>query len=161
MKNYTFDVNKMIRWLMPYFLLQPIHYAWLQTLLVTVKNRYADFLAYRDLQLRNATVDSTVIRFTKGLRDEFEDDTIYILHPEDFLDQSFIYLASEGATIEYDYLASEDHSPVDYDYTEAEYSLNWDFIVRIPVALAGSIDAIRAYVKKYAFSGLNYTIETF
>jgi len=161
MTNLSFNINKTIKQLLPYFLVKPKQLAWLQVLLYPLVWLYANFLTYRAAQLKNATVNSTVIRFTRALRDEFADETIYIFHPEEILDQAFIYLAVEGAILEYDYLASENHVPVDYDYTVIEYNSNYDFIVRIPVALASRADEVMAYVKKYAFFGLHYTVETF
>jgi len=146
---------------MPYFLLQPIHYAWLQTVLVTIKSDYADFLTYRAQQLKNATINSQVNRLTQALWDEFGNTTIYILHPDDNLAESFIYLESEGATPEFDYLESEDHTPVDYDYLESEYANDYDFIVRIPVSMAASTEAVYAFVAPYIFSGINFTVQTF
>jgi hypothetical protein len=162
MKTYSFDINKMIRWLMPYFLVKPTHYAWLQTLLVRVKNQYADFLIYRDQQLANATIDSSVNRLTQALWDTYDStQSIYILHPGDYRDENFIYLEMEGETPGYDYLESDGHTPFDYDYLVAEYGSGHDFIVMIPVILAGSTELIRAFVKRYVFFGISFTIKTF
>ncbi len=161
MKQYRYDVKKMIRWLMPFFLIKPKHLAWLETLLIPVKTLYANFLVYRQQQLREVTITSEVNRLTRGLRDEFLDETIYIIHPDDYLEQSFIYLEREGATPEFDYLDSEDHQPYAFDYLDEEFNSQYDFIIRIPEYLIGKSDAIRAFVKKYIFSGITFTIETF
>jgi len=161
MKNFRFDIDKMIRWLLPYFLVKPIQLAWLQVLFTPLKTLYASFMSFRTLQLKNATINSEKERLQTALRDQFADNTIYIFHPDDYLDQAFIYLEREGATPEFDYLAIENHVPADYDFTEAEYNSQFDFIVRIPASLAGSTQAIYAYVKKYIFSSITFTIETF
>ncbi|MEB0302401.1 hypothetical protein [Mucilaginibacter sp. 5C4] len=161
MRNYRYDVKKMIRWLMPFFLIKPKHLAWLETLLLPVKLMYDDFLVYKDQQLREATITSETNRLTRALRDKFLDETIYIIHPDDYLEQSFIYLESEGASPEFDYLDEENHQPYTFDYLDEEFNSQYDFIVRIPEILIGNADAIRAFVKKYIFSGITFTIETF
>lgn len=162
MKNFTFDIDKMIRWLMPFFLFQPVHYAWLQTLLVTVKTTYTEFMAFRALMLANATINSQVNRLTQALWDNFDSThAIYLQQNADAFQQSFIYLATEGATPEYDYLISENHTPVEYDYLDSEYSADVNFIVWIPVAIAASEAQIYAFVKRYVFSGITFSIQTF
>lgn len=161
MRAYRYDVKKMIRWLMPFFLIKPKHLAWLETLLLPVETMYVDFLVYREQQLKEATITSETNRLTRALRDKFLNETIYILHPDDYLDQAFIYLESEGASPEFDYLDEENHAPLTFDFLDEEYNSQFDFIVRIPDILAGNTDAIRAFVKKYIFSGITFTIETF
>ena len=162
MKNYTFDIDKMIRWLMPVFLFQPVHYAWLQCLLVTVKSSYVDFMTFRALMLANATINSQVNRLTKALWDNFDStNSIYITQSTVFFEESFIYLETEGATVQYDYLESEDHTPFDFDYLESEYSADVNFIVWIPIAIVGKTAQIYAFVKRYAFSSLTFSIQTF
>lgn len=160
MREYRFDVFKTIRQLMPYFLIKPVHYAWLKTLLVSVKNRHAEFLIYKQLQLANATVNSSVNRLTQALWDNFDDThTIYILQNTNFQDEPFIYLESDGVTPAYDYLESESHTPDEFDYLDGELTSNYNFIVRIPSALTGQQELIYAFVKKYVFSGITFTIE--
>ena len=162
MKTYSFDIRKMIRWLMPYFLYKPKHYAWLQVLLAPVINQYNAFLAYRQLQLANATINSSVNRLTQALWDNFDStQSIYLVQNENFQDEAYIYLESDGVTPEYDYLESEDHEPAVYDYLESELFTNVNFIVRIPVAIVADSELIYAFVKKYVFSGITFTIETF
>ena len=147
---------------MPYFLVKPIHYAWLVTLLAPVKNRYADFLAYRQQILMDATIDSSVNRLTQALWDKFDvTNSIYLMQNTVFQDEAFIYLESDGATPQYVYLESDAHEPYTYIYLDAEYNSNYNFIVRIPVALVDQTAAIYAFVKKYVFSGISFTIETF
>lgn len=162
MKNYSFDIGKMIRRLMPYFLFKPIHYAWLQTLLVTTTNRYADFVIYMQQQRANATINSSVNRLTQALRDNFDvTRSIYLVQNQAFQDEAYIYLESDGATPAYDYLEIDEHQPDEYDFLDAEYNSNYNFIVRIPVALVDQTSVIYAFVKKYVFAGITFTIETF
>lgn len=158
---FGIGINKLIKWLVPHFLVKPKHIAWLQTLLSPILSLYSNFLGYRDTKLYDATVNSQVNRLTLALRDGFNDNTIYILHLGDYLDQAFIYLEIEGATPEFDYLAIEAHTPVDYDFLQAEYDNQYDFIVRIPVAIAAQTEAIRAFVNKYKFSSKRFIIQTF
>lgn len=161
MRNFNFDIIKMVRWLLPYFLVKPRHRAWLETLSAPIKSLYTDFLTYRQLQLRNATVNSSKNRLTRALRDKYEDETIYILHSNDYLNQSFIYLEEEGASLEYDYLYEEEHEPADFDYLDEEYNSEVDFVVRIPQAMAAKQLDVYEYVRKYVFTGIRFTIELF
>jgi len=163
MKTYSFDINKMIRWLMPYVLVKPVHYAWLQSLLVSVKNQFADFLTYRNQQLANATIDSSVNRLTQALWDTFDStQSIYILHPEDFEDENFIYLQAEQEITGNDYLVADNHTPVDYDYLVSEYNTSiYRFLVMIPSSLGDKGPAIFAFVRRYVFFGLTFDVRTF
>lgn len=158
---FDINVNKLIKWLVPHFLNKVKHLAWLQVLLFPVAWLYSEFLIYRDDKLNEATINSQVNRLTEALRHKFLDNTIYIIHITDYINQAFIYLELEGAFLEYDYLASENHVPVDYDFTQAEYDSQYDFIVRIPVALVGQTDVITAFVNKYKFSSKRFIVETF
>src|SRR3989339_480346 len=101
---FGIDINKLIQQLTPHFLNKPKQIAWLQVLLYPLVWLYSEFLTYRTAKLKEATINSQVIRFRRALRDRFENESIEIIHPEDYLSQAFIYLEIEGATIEYDYL---------------------------------------------------------
>ncbi|MBD3748928.1 MAG: hypothetical protein IE931_05485 [Sphingobacteriales bacterium] len=146
---------------MPHFLVRPKHLAWLTVLLYPLVWLYDQFLVYRDDKLKEATINSSVNRFTRALRDKFLDETIYIVHPFNYLEQAFVYLEIEGATIEYDYLDIEAHLPVDYDSLQSEFDSETDFIVRIPVSLAEQTNEVSLFVQKYAFYGKRFRIETF
>jgi len=147
---------------MPSLLVKPIHYAWLKTLLVSINNTYAQFVVFINQQLADATIDSSVNRLTKALNDKFDPTgSIYLLQNDDYLAESFIYLETDTASPEYDYLESEDHEPADYDYLDDEYSHDYNFIVRIPVAIADKSAQINRFVGRYVFSGIKYTVETF
>jgi len=147
---------------MPDFLFKPIHYAWLQTLLAPLNNLYAGFLTFRSQQLADATINSSVNRLTQALWDKYDPTkSIYLVQTDAYISESFIYLESEGATPSYDYLESEDHEPFEFDYLDNEFSTNYNFIVRIPIAMVASSAAIYAFVKPYVFSGISFTIETF
>jgi hypothetical protein len=160
MKNYTFDIDKMIRWLIPFFLFQPVHYAWLQTLLVSVKSNYVDFMAFRAQMLADATINSQVNRLTKALWDKFDNtQTIYLQQNAGVFEQTFIYLESEGATIQYDYIESEGHTPEEFDYLDSEYTADVNFVVWIPAAIGDNQAAIYAFVKRYIFSGITFSIQ--
>jgi len=147
---------------MPAFLVRPVHYAWLQTLLVSVKNQYTLFLTYRQQQLANVTINSSVNRLTQALWDNFDStQSIYLLQNTTYQDEALVFLESDGATPAYDYLIADNHTPVDYDNLNVEYGSNYNFVVRIPSALAGSTSAIQAFVSRYIFSGISFTIQTF
>jgi len=162
MTTFSFDINKMIKWLMPSFLYQPIHYAWLQVLLAPMVNQYTAFLAYMQLQLKNATIDSSVNRLTQALWDNFDStDSIYITQNDAYDDEDFIYLTSDGATPAYDYLISDEVEPYDYDFLADELNSTYNFTVWIPIALVGDTTLINAFVSKYVFSGITFQILTF
>jgi hypothetical protein len=162
MKTYSFDINKMIVRLMPEFLIKPIHLAWLKVLNAPLKQRYADFLIYRQQHLADATINSSVNRLTQALWDKFDStQSIYLLQSTDYLDEAFIYLESDGATPAYDYLISDNVEPYDYDFLNTEYNSNYNFIVRIPVALVAQTNAIYNFVATYVFSGITFTVQTF
>lgn len=156
---FNIDFNKVIGSLTPHFLNKPKHIAWLQTLLYPVLWLYDDFLTYRDVKLKEATINSQVNRLTRALRDAFENELIEIVHISDYLNQAFIYLQIEGATIEYDYLNVEAHTPAEYDFLQAEYDAETDFVVRIPSAISDKADAVKLFVNKFKFSGKRFKVE--
>ncbi|WP_443937105.1 hypothetical protein [Pedobacter sp. MW01-1-1] len=159
--NFNIDFNKLITWLVPHFLVKPNHLAWLKTLLFPVVWLYSEFLAYRAEKLYDATINSQVNRLTHALRKRFNNQSIYIIHLSDYTDQAFIFLEIEGATLEYDYLAMEGHTPLDYDFLQAEYDNEVDFIVRIPIGMAALSEEVKAFVNLYKFSSKRFKIETF
>lgn len=159
--NYDIDFNKVIRWLVPHFLNKPKHIAWLTTLLTPLVWLYDQFLIYRSQKLYDATINSTVNRLTHALRQKFANNTIYIIHYSDYLDQAFIFLQIEGATPEFDYLVSDAHTPLTYDFTSSEYDNEQDFIVRIPISLASQASTVAAFVNLYKFSSKRFKVETF
>ena len=147
---------------MPCFLLKPIHIAWLTAINVSLTNRYADFLAYRLLTLRNATITSSTIRLTQALWDNFDStNKAYILQNTTFHQSVYVYLYNENPAPLFDYLNADNHS-LEYDYLFSEDSLiGGNFTVRIPVAIASKKQAVIAFVKKYVFSGITFSVETF
>lgn len=156
---FEIDLNKIIRWLTPHFLDKPKHRAWLQTLMFPIVWLYAQFLDYRSSKFRESTINSQVNRLTQALRERFGSDLIEILHFSDYLNQAFIYLELEGSVLEYDYLAIEGHVPVDYDFLQAEYDNQFDFVVRIPASLTIEQDSITAFVNKYKLVSKRFKIE--
>jgi len=156
---FGIDINKMVKWLMPHFLFKPVHYAWLKLLLFPMTWTYSQFLVYRLDKLKEATINSQVNRLRLALRERFGSDLIDIIHFSDYLNQAYIYLEIEGATLEYDYLEMENHQPVDYDYLTEEYDQEFDFVVRIPQSLAAQWESIIAFVNKYKLVGKRFTLE--
>lgn len=158
---FNANFNTLIKWLVPHYLFKPKQMAWLNALLSPLVWLFDAFTKYREQKLYDATINSQVIRLTKALRDKFNDQSIYIIHLTDYLDQAFIYLEIEGATVEYDYTDAEAHTPLDYDFIQAEYDAEFDFVVRIPVALVSATPEVKAFVNKYRFSSKRFIIETF
>ena len=96
----------------------------------------------------------------QALRDEFNNNTIEIVHPGDYLAKAYIYLYIEARPPEYDYLDSEGHLPVEYDYLDGEYNSTLDYIVTIPASMAAQIPAITAFVNKYNLSSRRFAVHT-
>lgn len=161
MKTYSFDINKTIGQLLPWFLRQPMIIGFAQCLCVPLKSMYADFLTYRQAALRAATIDSTAIRLTQALQDTFNDTSIYLLHPNDPGDESFIYLRQDASIPQFCYMGADAHTPVEYVDVSDIYTVKIDFTVRIPIALAPQINQIQAFVRQYVFSNINFNIQTF
>lgn len=161
MKTYSFDINKAISQLTPWFLRKPVINGFAQCLCAPVALMYTQFLADRQTFLRNATIDSTVIRLTQALHDEFNDTSIYLLHPTDTADESFIYLRQDNSVPEFEYLGADAHTPVEYVDVSDIYTTKIDFTVRIPAAMAAQSNQVAAFVKQYVFSSINFNIETF
>ena len=135
--------------------------AWLMSLLKPVQDLHAAFVLFRQQMLRDITITSAVNRLTKALQDTFNNPGIYLIHPSDYLDFAFVHLSTEERVVEYDYLLDENHNPKEYDYLLDELNRDYDFIVRVPIALALSVDNITAFVNKYVMAGRRFKIELY
>jgi hypothetical protein len=155
-----FDLTKIVKWLTPHFLWKPKQTAWLTVLLFPLVWLYEQFLIYQLDKLKEATINSQVIRLTQALRERYNNQGIIIIHFSDYINQAFLYLQLEGTFSEFDYLAAEGHTPVDYDFQQLEYNDQFDFIVRIPAAIAAQTDLITAFVNKYKLASKRFKVET-
>lgn len=156
---FDIDLKKIVKWLTPYFLWKPKQTAWLTILLFPLIWLYEQFLTYRTAMLREATTNSQVIRLTRSLRDRYNNESIYISHFSDYINQAFVYLELEGSFDTFDYLSGEAHLPADYDFMQTEYEDQFDFVVRIPAVLTAQADAITAYVNKYKLASKRFKVE--
>lgn len=157
--NYSLNIAKLVGdYFRPLFN-KPKLIAWINACLFPVKTKHDDFLAFKTAIDNEVTITCQVNRLRLALRTKFDDDTIEIIHPGDYLATAYIYLKNEPHPDEYDYLMSEDHTPVEYDYLNGEYLAQVDYIVRIPESLAGSTIEISAFVARYNFTSMTYAIE--
>jgi hypothetical protein len=155
---FDISLSKITRWLVPHFLGRPRHLAWLRVLLSPVVHLYDVFLDYRKAKLKEATINSQVLRLNQALREKFNHEQIYIQNSNDFLNQSFVYLSLEGATVDFDHLQAE-NQPSEFDFLLAEYENEFDFTIRIPAMLAPQRDEVAAFVNRYKLAGKQFTVE--
>lgn len=146
---------------MPELLRKPKHLAWLQSLFKPVITLWNAVLEYRIAKLYEATITGETNRLEKALQDRYDNDGIYIIHPTDYLDTAWIFLKDEPHFQEWDFLKSENHEPVEYDFLKREYDPDYDFIIRIPASLAAIVNDLKNWVKKYVMAGKRYKIELY
>jgi hypothetical protein len=159
--RYSFNINKLIDLILANMFHKPVHLAWLRAALKPLRTTYAILMAYRTAKLSEATITSSVNRFTKALNDRFDTTDIYLIHQLDYIDNAFEFLETDYHFNDYDYLGEENHVPQDFDYTSNEYDPDNDFLVRIPHALFPKINEIKAFVLRYTMAGRRFTIELY
>lgn len=158
--NYSLNISKLVNdYLRPLFN-RPIRTAWLNAVLYPVAQKHNDFTAFKVQMDAEVTITIQVNRFRKALRDRYNDQTIEIIHPGDFLSQAYIFLSTEIGPTEFDFLASENHEPVEYDFLEGEFEAQVDYIVRIPISLAPRTAEIYDFVSQYNLTSRRFAIET-
>ena len=158
--NYSLNIAKLVDdYLRPLFN-QAKRVAWLNAILSVVDAQHDNFLTLKEQMDEQVTITIQVNRFRHALREKYNDDTIEIIHPGIYLDNTFIFLSTEPRPAEYDYLASENHEPVEYDYLSGEFQSQVDYIVRIPESLAAQYNDIYAFVNKYNLTSRRFAIET-
>lgn len=136
-------------------------FAWLSLLAKPVVEIHSQFLAFRQEQLREITITSSVNRLTRALQDKFNNPGIYLVHPLDYVNSAYVYQTIEPRLPEFDFLLEEDHEPVEYDFLLNELDRDYDFIVRVPSVLALSVQNITSYVAKYVMAGRRFKIELY
>lgn len=159
--KYTINFDKLIdQWLRPLYIGKPKVRALIAALVYPARAQHAAFLAFKAKTDQEITITIQVNRMRQALRDKFGDSTIDIVHPGDYLAEAYIYLLSEPHPDEWDYQLSEDHQPIEYDYLAGEYSSQLDYIVTIPASLAAQALQIYAFVNTYNFSSRRFAVQT-
>ena len=156
-----FNVNRLIENWLSEAHRKPMRLAWLQSALKPLSNLWSAFLAFRLEILYEATITGETNRLEKALQDKFQDPNIYIIQPTDYIDDAWIYQQNEPHFQEWDFLVSESHEPVEFDYLSSEYDSDYDFVIRIPSALVLSVAKIKEFLKKYVMAGKRYNIELY
>jgi hypothetical protein len=158
--NYSLNISKLVDdYLRPLFNL-PKRVAWLNAVLSVVSQRHDAFLAFKQQMDAEVTITVQVNRFRQALRDKYNDQTIDIIHPGQYLDLTYIFLSTENAPAQYDFLAVEDHTPVEYDYLNGEFQAQVDYIVLIPATLLPQYNNILDYVNQYNLTSRRFAIQT-
>jgi len=156
-----FDIGRLIEMYSPELLRKPKHLAWLQTCAKPLKTAWAGFLLFRKEKLYEAAITGETNRLERALRDRYGDNGIYILHPTDYLDTAWIWTKTEPVFPEHDFLMDETPPEWEHDFLADEYDPEHDFVVRVPAALAGKTEEMRAWLKRYVMAGKRYKIELY
>lgn len=159
--RYSFNINKLIELILAKMFHRPKHLAWLKAALKPLDTTYGQLMIFRTNKLSEATINSSVNRFTKALNDKFNSTGIYLVHQLDYVDNAFEFLEDEPHFSEYDFVSEETADPQDYDYLDDEYDPDFDFIVRVPAALILRKNEISAFVARYTMAGRRFTIELY
>lgn len=157
----SFNVNRLIEMWLSELDRKPKRLAWLQSGLKPLTSLWTAFLTYRTEILYEATITGETNRLERALQDKYGSPGIYIIQPTDYLDDAWIWKADEPHFQEWDYLESENHEPAEYDYLETEFDPNYDFVIRVPSALALQVNKMREFLKKYVMAGKRYNIELY
>lgn len=156
--NYTFNILKLVKDYLGIFNKPKIR-AYTEALLHPVEDLHNGFLTFRVKMLSDVTITSEVNRLRKALRDKYQDQTIQIIHPGDYLLRAFIYLRDEPHPERYDYTREEAHTPVEFDFLREEFDASVDFIVRIPISLITQADDIYNFVARYQLASIKFKVE--
>lgn len=157
----SFNISRIIYSWLPELLRKPRLFAYLYVASKPLETLYSLMLEFRSQILYEATITGETNRLEKALQDKYDNPGIYFIQPTDYLDTAYIYQEFEPHFEEFDYLESEDHEPYEYDFLESEYDPDYDFILRVPTALALQTEAIKLFLKKYILAGKRYKIELY
>lgn len=157
----SFDIDKLITFYFPELLRKVKHLAWLQVCAKPLKTAYAAFLAFRSEKLYEASITGETNRLEKALQDRYVAPGIYIIHQLDYLDTAWIWTKSEPVIQEWDYLKDEADPTPEWDYLRDEYDPEFDFIVRVPLALSGIVEEMKVWLRRYIMAGKKYKVELY
>lgn len=156
MFSINFDI--IIELLLPVWLRQPKHLAFLKAVLKPLKQLYNTFVAYRTNTLRSISHTGQVIYIERLLNgDATVQYPIYLSDSDDDRLNDYIYNQSEGQLPIYLY---QDGAllPVEVN-NEVEYENIDDFVVKVRGVPPMSDTEIRNIVEKYKPAGKRYSIQ--
>lgn len=155
--NYSFDINKLIRQLLPPFLAKARMIAWLEVLLVPLNTTRIAFVAFVQQKRYQLTITSQVNRLERALRDRFESELITV--ESSSVNQDAIYSVEESQNQLFCIFTNAEAERGSAIYTIDEELIPFDFVIYVPAALAGKADEIKAFVKYYAIAGKSFVIK--
>lgn len=155
-----FETNPIKR-LMPNFLRQDVHVAWLRALMVRGRAIYDEYITNKDAWDLKRLYNSQTASLEAYLRLIFSNNDIYVINLSnsgsivytfflaEFQPKPFIRFLSEGASPTYVRFLSE------YD----DSNLVYDFIVQFPASFSGDEDLIRSIVNSMKLAGKRWKLE--
>ena len=152
---FNIDFNKLITWLLPPLLRQPVFYGWIRALCGGAINMYGLFMTNRTAHLYELNHDSRVFSMEAVFNDAFDpvNRTIYITDGFN-KNRLYIYLRAELEPV---YL-----NPAIYLYNPGDYDdTGIDFIVWVPNAVllsATGLIQLTALVNAYKLASKRYAI---
>jgi hypothetical protein len=157
---FSINYDIIIELLLPVWLRQPKHLAFLKAVLKPLKQIYNAFVAYRTNTLRSISHTGQVIYIERLLNgDATAQYPIYLSDSDDERLDDYIYNQSEGQLPIYLYQDSAS-LPVEVK-NEVEYENIDDFVVKVPEVPPMSDTEIRNIVEKYKPAGKRYSIQTY
>jgi hypothetical protein len=152
---------------------KPQRLAFLRVFLAGVRLIWLDFLSFRTDANRRASATAQTMSLERMLNLKYyavsawssiaaptAGGRIWIENVATLLPSNFIYNDNENQAPIYIYNDSEGETPP-YIYNESEYISQYDFIVKVPVALTYDADEMKAIIDNLKFAGTRYTIETY
>lgn len=148
---FNVDFNKLILQLLPLMFRRPVWYAWMRSLVCPVKEKYTEFIAFRNDKLYQLQHNGQVFSMENVLNDRFDNG------------QRRIYI-TDGLTKDRVYLYTRDENKAaflpKFIHNRADYADSGvDFIVWVPNAIVvtteemyemrAKIDLYRADSKRY------------
>ena len=149
------DFDKLITWLLPSALRQPVFYAWLRALCAPVVSMYNELIVKRAADLYDLAHDSRVFSMEAVFNDKFDNISRRIYITDGFTkNRIYLYTRAENKPV---YL--NPNIPL---YNRGDYAdTGLDFIVWVPSAISLSITDIiqlTGLVNKYKLASKRYAI---
>lgn len=157
-KVYNVNWIKLVTWMLPTLMKQPILKAFLDAAMVAINQTHNQFIARKNYIAYWLEIDSQVWRMEKALNDRYDiaQRRIVIVDAVEALPTPF-YRPSENKPVVL-YKKSEDKKLV--LYTKAETAaFTVDFIVKVPVFVAFDMVEMRAFIDTFKTPSKTYKIQ--
>lgn len=163
MSLFDFDIDLMIKRLLPSRKRTAEHLDWIASILKGTRTAQTDLVAFRTDTLRTLSYNSQTLIFNKLLNDNCDPTLrrIYIDNSVDDLAESHCFKLSEGTFDSFAYKLSEEPFVGRYAFKILEYLIGYDFTVVVPAALTVKENTIRSLVNFYKLAGKRYLIKFF